>query len=88
MDSAKGNLRVGLEVITNIYDGYAQGYDEAGKGLSKGANHIISKKYGQDAGDAALKIAEGIRNVNKLPNVANDAIKKVLIETAKNQFKN
>jgi hypothetical protein len=34
-----------------------KGYDEASQGLSKGANHIISAKYGKDAGDVALKLA-------------------------------
>lgn len=56
-NSQKGSLRIGLEAITNIYDGYVKGYDEAANGLSKGANHIISAKYGREAGDAALRIA-------------------------------
>lgn len=84
IDSANNFLRIGFEAITNIYDGFAKGYDEASNGLSKGAREVINAKYGPEAGDAALKLAEGYRNVNKLPKVANDALKMVLLETAKN----
>lgn len=80
-------LRVGFEAISNVYDGFMKGYDSATHGLSNGTGQVISAKYGKDAGDAALKLAEGYRNVNKLPNIANEALKKVLIETAKNAYK-
>lgn len=79
-------MRVGLQAITNVYDGFIQGYDEAAKGLSNGANQVISAKYGKDAGDAALKLAQGYRNVNKLTGAPSAALKQVLLETAKNQL--
>lgn len=57
IDSAQNYLRVGFEALSNVYDGFMKGYDEATNGLSKGANHVISAKYGKEAGDAALKVA-------------------------------
>lgn len=50
-------MRVGFEAISNVYDGFMKGYDEATNGLSKGTGQVISAKYGKDAGDAALKLA-------------------------------
>ncbi len=54
------------------------GYEQAANGLSNGANQVISAKYGNDAGEAALKLIQGYKNVNKIPKIINEALKVTL----------
>lgn len=78
-------MRIGFEAIANVYEGMTEGYEEAANGLSKGTNQVITAKYGSQAGEAALKMAEGYINVNRIPKIINQALKAVVIETVKNQ---
>lgn len=67
-------------MIANLYDGVVNAVYEIGSGASKGATKVIEAKYGQDAGQAADGIFEGVGNVAKIVRVPKDELSKAIKE--------
>ena len=45
---------------------------EVGSGISKGTSKVIGKKYGDEAGQAADDVFEGVGNVIKISRIPQD----------------
>ena len=58
--------------FSNIYSGLVNGIYEIGSGLSKGTSKVVSKKYGEEAGQAADDMFEGAGNIVKIARVPQD----------------
>jgi len=63
-------------VVSNIYDGVVHAVYEVGSGISKGTSKVVSKKYGEDAGQAADDVFEGVGNVIKISRIPQDEVAK------------
>lgn len=74
----KEGTKTGVQVVSNLYEGVVTAVYEIGSGIGKGTTKVVGAKYGDQAGQAADGVFEGVGNVIKIARIPQDETAKAL----------